>query len=196
MIVPIGRWIMGEACRQMSVWKEQFPSLPNLSVHVNLSPKQLAQPDIVEQIRQVLREQRLGAGSLKVEITESALMEDSDYAEDVLRQLRTMDVDVHLDDFGTGYSSLSYLHRFPLGVLKVDRSFVMRLEAADSLRIVQTIIGLAKDMDMEVVAEGIETQAQLGLLRKLNCEYGQGYLFSAPLPPDKAEGLLQTDPRW
>jgi len=130
-------------------------------------------------------------------MTESALMEDSEAIGQKLAQLKAMGLDLHIDDFGTGYSSLSYLHRFPIDTLKIDRSFVLRAGVdEDSLRIVQTIVGLARDLRMEVVAEGVETPEQLRRLRELKCEYGQGFLFSAARDNEATEAMIEADPQW
>jgi EAL domain-containing protein (putative c-di-GMP-specific phosphodiesterase class I) len=194
LVLPMGRWVLGEACRQLREWQARFPTAAPLWVSVNLSSKQLAQPDIAEQIRQVLEETGLPGRSLKLEITESMLMESIDSAAGVLEQLRAMDIQVSIDDFGTGYSSLSYLHRLPLDTLKVDRSFVNGLGVDEERSaIVRTVITLAHNLGLEVVAEGVETREQAQLLRALGCRYGQGYLFSKPVDGEKAEQLVAAE---
>ena len=195
LIIPIGQWVIEQACRQICTWKEQFYRQRPLSVSVNLSGKQLTCEDIVEQIYNVLKETHLDPSCLNLEITESILMEGSDSAISTFGQIKALGVALSMDDFGTGYSSLSYLHQFPLDILKVDRSFVNRIqEGNDSAKIVQTIIVLAKNLNLTTVAEGIETAEQLSYLRDIDCQYGQGYLFSKPLSCEAAEQLIaQTD---
>jgi len=164
---------------------------------VNLSCKQLTQVDLVEYVGHVLHEAELEASSLKLEITESVLMEHTTAVMTMLRRLHTMGVQLSLDDFGTGYSSLSYLHRFPLQILKIDRSFVMGMNTdSKNAEIVRAIVALARNLDMEVVAEGVETAAHLTALRALQCHYGQGYWFAKPLEAPAATALLRTSPQW
>lgn len=196
LIVPLGQWVLREACRQMHEWQVQFPrgiwqvrssSEPGanavpLTINVNLSVKQVLQPDLVEQVAQVLHETNLDARSLKLEITESVLVANAELVTAVLLQLKGLGVLLSLDDFGTGYSSLSYLHRFPIDSLKIDRSFISRMGFGDkNVKIVQAIILLAQALDIEVIAEGIETVEQQARLSTLQCKYGQGFLFSRPL---------------
>ncbi|HYP54495.1 MAG TPA: EAL domain-containing protein [Pyrinomonadaceae bacterium] len=190
-IVAIGHWTLREACRQMRRWQKQFPSDLPLSISVNLSSRQFTQPDLLEQIRKVLEETKLPARCLKLEITESVVMENIEKATAMLRELRDLGVQLSIDDFGTGYSSLSYLHRFPIDTLKIDRSFVMRMvDNSENIEIVRTIVMLAQILGMDVVAEGVETKEQLALLRKLGCENGQGYFFSRPLGVSGAEKVI------
>ena len=191
LIIPIGQWVLYEACRQMRQWQERFPTNPPLSISVNLSSKQFMQPDLVEQIKEILHETGLDPRSLKLEITESAVMENIEATTDMLHQLRGLGVDLSIDDFGTGYSSLNYLHRFPLCTLKIDRSFVSRMdENQEHTEIVRTIMLLARNLGMDVVAEGVETEEQRAQLRALECEYGQGYFFSKPMDRTAAETFL------
>ncbi|HWS55779.1 MAG TPA: EAL domain-containing protein [Pyrinomonadaceae bacterium] len=195
LIVPLGLWVLREACRQVVSWQPAGPA--PLTVSVNLSGRQFAQPDLVEQVGAILRETGLAPGRLRLEITESVVMEDAERAVAMLEQLKGLGVRLSIDDFGTGYSSLSYLHRFPLDTLKIDRSFVSQLDAGESrAELVRTIRTLAANMGLEVVAEGIETLGQLGRLAELGCEYGQGYLFARPLAPDAAEALVRGGTRW
>jgi diguanylate cyclase (GGDEF)-like protein/PAS domain S-box-containing protein len=190
-VVAIGQWALREACRQMHEWQEQFPSDPPLFISVNLSSRQFSEPNLIEQVEGILGETGLAPRSLKLEITESVVMENIDTATEMLRQLRGLGVQLSIDDFGTGYSSLSYLHRFPIDTLKVDRSFVMRMaDNNENSEIVRTILMLAQNLGMDVVAEGVETREQLALLRKLGCEYGQGYLFSKPVGADGAVKIV------
>ncbi|HYO64126.1 MAG TPA: EAL domain-containing protein [Pyrinomonadaceae bacterium] len=190
-IIAIGHWTLREACRQMRRWQKQFPTDLPLSISVNLSSRQFTQPDLLEQIRKVLDETKLPARCLKLEITESVVMENIEKATAMLRELRDLGVQLSIDDFGTGYSSLSYLHRFPIDTLKIDRSFVMRMvDNSENIEIVRTIVMLAQILGMDVVAEGVETKEQLALLRKLGCENGQGYFFSRPLGVSGAEKVI------
>src|SRR5258706_10263904 len=164
---------------------------------VNLSGKQVAQPDLVENIRDILEETRVDAKHLKLEITESAVMENADMAARLLKRLKGLGVQLSIDDFGTGYSSVSYLHGFPVNTLKIDRLFVGRIgEAAENIEIVRTVIWLAENMGMEVVAEGIETVSQLTQVRNLKCQYGQGYLFSRPVDAGSVTGWISKKPHW
>jgi EAL domain-containing protein (putative c-di-GMP-specific phosphodiesterase class I) len=181
LIIPIGQWVLREACQQLRVWQEQFPSDPPLSISVNLSGKQFSQPDLIECISQILTETGLDASSLKMEITESAIIENIDAAALMLKRIKALGIRLSLDDFGTGYSSLSYLHRFPIDTLKIDRSFVSRINLPKNAEIVKTILTLAKNLGMDVVAEGVETRDQVIQLTGLNCEYVQGYLLSKPI---------------
>jgi diguanylate cyclase (GGDEF)-like protein/PAS domain S-box-containing protein len=190
-IVPIGRWVLREACRQMSEWKRRDASAAPLFMSVNLSGKQFTQPDLLGEVTRILEETGLDPRSLKLEITESVVMENIEAAVEMLESLRALGVEVSIDDFGTGYSSLSYLHRLPIDTLKVDRSFVSRMASNnENTEIVRTIVTLAQSLDMKVVAEGVETSEQLAQLQILRCEGGQGFLFSRPLDAEGAGALL------
>jgi diguanylate cyclase (GGDEF)-like protein/PAS domain S-box-containing protein len=179
LILPVGRWALEEACRQMREWQAQFPRASGMYVSVNLSGRQFANPELCEQIREALETTGLKPASLKLEITESVVMENIEKTIEMLRQLRALGVESSIDDFGTGYSSLSYLHHFPSTTLKIDRSFISRMGGADeNTEIVRTILLLARNLGMCVVAEGVETEAQLAQLQALSCDYAQGYLFS------------------
>jgi diguanylate cyclase (GGDEF)-like protein/PAS domain S-box-containing protein len=191
-IVPLGEWVLAEACRQLKQWQERFPRTSPLTMSVNLSAKQLLQPDLVERVERILIETGVPAESLRLEVTETLLVSDPDEAARLLGQLKSLRVGLKLDDFGTGYSSLSYLHRFPFDTLKIDRSFVMSLpERAESRAIIRTITNLARSLKLGVVAEGVETPEQLSELLEMGCDYGQGYLFSRPLTAVEAERLLE-----
>lgn len=193
LIVPIGRWILEEACRQTAEWQKRFSTHRNLLISVNLSAKQLMHPNLTAQVREILAKTELGSRCLKLEVTESMVMENSDKALSVISDLNTLGIALSTDDFGTGHSSLSYLHRFPFSRLKVDRSFVSKMDSDQkSEAIVRTILLLAQNLNIEVVAEGIETESQLRSLRQLDCKAGQGYLFSKPVPAEAAAQLLQN----
>ena len=191
LIVPLGEWILREACRQLRIWQDQFPERRSLTVAVNLSSRQFSQPDLLERVDRILEETGINGRNLKLEITESAIMDNPDVARDMLLQLRARNIQLCMDDFGTGYSSLSYLHRFPLDTLKIDRSFVSRMGSdPENYEIVQTIVNLARNLGMDAIAEGVETTAQLLQLQSLECEFAQGYLFSKPADPPNATQLL------
>jgi diguanylate cyclase (GGDEF)-like protein/PAS domain S-box-containing protein len=196
LIVPLGRWILTEACRQMAEWHRAMPRRPALSVSVNISFKQLAEPGLAQDIERILAETGLSPAGLRVEMTESSLMENAETAVATLRRLKELNIGLEIDDFGTGYSSLSYLRQLPFDTVKIDRSFVRELGAADdSAEIVGTILQLAKSMNLDVVAEGVETSEQLALLRKMGCRLGQGYYFSRPVDAERAGWLVgETDP--
>lgn len=191
LIALIGSWVLREACSQMCAWHLQFPSEPPLTIAVNFSGKQFIQPDLVEQVAQILRETRLDPKNLGVEFTESVAMQDTERTALILGELKALGVHTSIDDFGTGYSSLSHLRRLPLDILKLDRSFVSEMENNNENReIVHAIINLAHILGMDVVAEGIETVEQANQLRALGCKYAQGYFFSKPLNQAGAEALL------
>ena len=197
LIVPIGMWILKRACQQLAKWQWQSPANRQLFMSVNLSSKQLAQSALVDQIRETLEETHVDPRHLKLEITESAVMENAETAAQLMRRLKALGVQLSIDDFGTGYSSLGYLHRFPVDILKVDRSFIGRIgEAAENIEIVRTIVSLAENMGMQVVAEGVETLSQLSQLRRLNCQYGQGYLFSRPVDAASIDAWIARRPDW
>jgi diguanylate cyclase (GGDEF)-like protein/PAS domain S-box-containing protein len=191
MIVQIGEWVLREACRQMRQWYVTFPSDPKIFMCVNLSVKQFSQPDLTDRVAAILTETGLESTSLKLEITESAVMDNVETATRILEQLRALGVQLAMDDFGTGYSSLSNLHSFPINTLKIDRSFITRMaENNENAEIVRTISGLAQNLGMDVVAEGVETREQLDLLKSLGCQFGQGYFFSKPLDHQAAEVFI------
>jgi EAL domain-containing protein (putative c-di-GMP-specific phosphodiesterase class I) len=168
--------------------------MPNLSMSVNLSGKQFKQATLVGDVKEILFETGLHAHFLKLEITETIVMENTNVAVEMLKQLKGVGVQISIDDFGTGYSSLSYLHRFPFDVIKIDRSFISRMTMdRESLGIVKTITALASELGKSVISEGVETKEQQNILNQINCKYGQGYLFSKPLDAQSAEELLKTD---
>ncbi|HEX8399589.1 MAG TPA: EAL domain-containing protein [Pyrinomonadaceae bacterium] len=197
LIVPMTIWILREACTQLSRWRWQSPINRSLLVSVNLSGKHFTEPNLVEQVNQILHETGLEPHCLKLEITESAAMENAEATARILSSLRELGVRLSIDDFGTGYSSLSYLHRFPIDTLKIDRSFVSRMgEAGENSEIVQTILTLAKNLEMDVIAEGVEKSHQIELLRKFGCRYAQGFLFSKPQPAADIEKLMKQQSNW
>jgi len=198
LIVPMGSWILEEACAQMHDWQQQFAHAEELMVSVNLSTKQFNQVNLSEEVAEILKKTQLKSHCLKLELTESAAMEDVNGTIDQLVKLKALNLKLSLDDFGTGYSSLSYLHQLPTDTLKVDQSFVGRMEekANEDGEIVKTIISLGHQLGMDVIAEGIETSEQLAGLRKLNCNYGQGYFFAKPLPQDAATELIKDNKNW
>lgn len=190
LIIPISQWVLREACQQMRKWQIQRPSSQLLTISVNLSGKQFSQPGLIDFIKQVLEETGLEASSLKLEITETALIDNSEAAIVMLSQLKDLGIHISLDDFGTGYSSLSYLHRFPIDTIKVDRSFISRINRPKDSEIVRTIVALAENLGLDVVAEGVETDEQADQLLEMNCKYGQGYLFSKPVSEDLAGEMV------
>jgi diguanylate cyclase (GGDEF)-like protein/PAS domain S-box-containing protein len=190
-ILKIGQSVLQTACRQARAWQNLYQGDAPLFVSVNLSVKQFNQPDLVEHIALALEDSKLPPRCLKLEITESVFTENIDVAVELLNRLRELGVQLSIDDFGTGYSSLSYLQRFPIDTLKIDRSFVHQMmENEENIAIVRTIVALAQNLGMDVVAEGVETEDQLALLRKLECEKGQGFLFSTPVNEEEAEELI------
>ncbi|MFL6207981.1 MAG: putative bifunctional diguanylate cyclase/phosphodiesterase [Pyrinomonadaceae bacterium] len=191
LIIPLGEWVLREACAQMERWQKIFPADPPLVVSVNLSGKQFIQQDLIKNVACIIEETGIDPKGLKLEITESMVMDNVEQATEMLRQLRALGLKLSIDDFGTGYSSLSYLHRFPVDTLKIDRSFVTRMtDNNENLEIVRTIITLAQTLGMDVVAEGVETKEQLSMLHTLGCEHGQGYYFSKPVDAKGAEKII------
>ncbi|MBE9167140.1 diguanylate cyclase [Pleurocapsales cyanobacterium LEGE 06147] len=194
LILPLSSWVLWEACRQMRIWQLKFSCISDWKINVNISSKQLAQANFVKQVKQILKGTGLAPHNLKLEITESSLIEDFQFTITVLRQLKAFGIEFSLDDFGTGYSSLSYLHMFPFNSLKIDRSFVNSMEASnEKLGIIRAIVTLARNLNMNTIAEGIETASQLAQLKVLQCQYGQGYFFNKPLEPKAVEALITKE---
>jgi len=198
LIVPMGLWVLREACRQLREWQRQrLGSHTALTLSVNLSVKQFSQPQLVETVDRILAETEIDGSHLKLEITESAIVDNAEIAIAILEQLKARQVQLSIDDFGTGYSSLSYLQQFPVDTLKIDRAFVSRIGRTDEdLKIIQAIVTLAHSLGMRVIAEGIETPQQLAYLKELGCEFGQGYFFARPLDMESAQELMATQPCW
>jgi diguanylate cyclase (GGDEF)-like protein/PAS domain S-box-containing protein len=194
LIIPMGEYVLFEACRQIRTWQMKSLDHAELCVSVNLSCKQFQQPGLVKLVSRVLQETGLEARFLSLEITESVVMDNIDAAVNTMKELRALGVQLSIDDFGTGYSSLSYLHRFPMNTLKIDRSFVSQMhQNNENMEIVRTIVMLARNLGMQVIAEGLETEQQLLKLLVLGCDYGQGYFFCAPADARiAAELLLQS----
>ena len=192
-IIPLGEWVLKEACNQMVRWQQQFPATSSFFISVNLSGKQFAQPNLVAIVQNILDSSGLNSSCLKLEITESMVMENVNEAIAILDNLKQLGLNLSMDDFGTGFSSFSYLHRFSMDTLKVDRSFVSNMnQSRKNFEIVSTIILLAHKLGMDVVAEGIETDLEKIALKELDCEYGQGYLFAKPLPVPRVHELLEN----
>jgi len=191
LIVPIGTWVLHEACRQLRSWDEEFPAAEDLVVNVNLSARQCTHPDLLQEVRRILDDTGMPPSRLKLEITEGVVLEHSEVVGNVLRELRTLGVHLGLDDFGMGYSALSYLQNFPFQTIKIDRAFVSGMEAGSNTEIIRAIVSLAAGLSMDVTAEGIETADQVSWLQELSCEFGQGYYFDRPLTAEHARAILQ-----
>jgi diguanylate cyclase (GGDEF)-like protein len=189
LIHPIGRWVLHEACQQLARWRSELPPAAGMSMSVNVSARQLQDASLLEDVESALRETGLDPGSLILELTESAVVENLEGASATLQQLRWMSVQLAMDDFGTGYSSLSSLSRMPLDILKIDQSFVARLDQDAEGR---AIVSLATALGVRVTGEGIETASQLSSLIELNCNHGQGFLLGRPAPPDELAAILRT----
>ena len=194
LIVPLGFWVLKEACKQMYNWVAKYDNISNWKISVNISSKQLELPNFVAQVKQVLKETKLDPHNLKLEITESSLVEDTRHTIVVIRELKSLGIEFSLDDFGTGYSSLSYLHSFPFDTIKIDRSFVNSVgDNNEKIGIVRAIVSLANNLGMNTIAEGIETDDQLAQLKALKCQYGQGYYLSKPLDKQIVETVIATE---
>jgi predicted signal transduction protein with EAL and GGDEF domain len=193
LIIPLGAWALHQACREAQRWRRWLPGSVTIPVSVNLSARQLGDPHIVEDVRSALVDTGLDPGCLQLEITESGLVENVEHSAELLRSLRSLRVDLLMDDFGTGYSSLGYLRRFPLQMLKIDRSFVRRMgQRRTDLEILRSIVDLARNLGMGVVAEGVETEAQRRRLIAFGCRLGQGFHFARPLRAAELDPFLRT----
>jgi diguanylate cyclase (GGDEF)-like protein len=191
LIVPIGTWVLHEACRQIRTWDQEFPAAGDLVVNVNLSARQCTHPDLPQEVRRILDDTGIAPSRLKLEITEGVVLEHSEVVGNVLRELRVLGVQFGLDDFGMGYSALSYLQNFPFQTIKIDRAFVGGMDSGSNTEIVRAIVALAAGLSMDVTAEGIETADQVTKLQQLSCEFGQGYYFDKPLTREHARAMLQ-----
>ncbi|MEB3190554.1 MAG: EAL domain-containing protein [Snowella sp.] len=198
LIIALGHWILKEACQQIQSWRQKFPEIPYLMMSINLSGRQFSQPNLLKDIQQLFHELKLTGQNIKLEITESSVIDNIEQVLTVLQELKNLGLQLSIDDFGTGYSSLNYLYRFPLDTLKIDKSFIDKIsdngnsdEQKRYIQLVKTIITLGHNLSMDIVAEGIETLEQAEILRMLKCEYGQGYFFSKPLNQLSATQLLE-----
>ncbi|MHC5760314.1 two-component system response regulator [Nostoc sp.] len=197
LINVINTWVLQSACHQLSIWQHHPVTPEPLTISVNLSARLFLQPNLVEQIDRIIYENKINPAYLELEITESVIMENTNAIKIILQQLKQRKIKLIMDDFGTGYSSLSYLHSFPLNALKIDKSFVKRMqENKENMGLVPAMIGIANSMGMSAIAEGVETQEQLAQLRSLNCNFAQGYLFSQPIEQQLALKLLTSAPQW
>jgi EAL domain-containing protein (putative c-di-GMP-specific phosphodiesterase class I) len=191
LIITIGDWVLSQACQQMQYWQKNFPKAQSLRVNINLTCHQLRESQLLEKLDHILLNTGIGGKSLRIEITEAAMMDQGEDTILMLEKLRSRDILLSIDDFGQGYSSLSYLHRFPVNSLKIDRSFIEQMSfGGQNLEVVRTIILLAHALQIEVVAEGVETRQQLAMLKEIGCEYAQGYLFSRPLSASDVEKFV------
>jgi EAL domain-containing protein (putative c-di-GMP-specific phosphodiesterase class I) len=191
LILPLGRWVLQKVCRQIGEW--QHSRLNNIDVSVNISSRQMYSDDLVSVVQDAVTDAGIRPELLKLEITESLLMRDTDATIEALKALKDFGVGVSVDDFGTGYSSLSYLKRFPIDELKIDRSFVQDLHRdADDAAICAAVLAMARQLDLKVVAEGVEIEEQLEFLRRHNCEQVQGYLFSKPISAKEFAALFHA----
>ena len=197
LIVPMGAWILTTACKQMQAWRERYPNAESVVMSVNLSSRQFAQANLIAQVQETLITTGLTGANLKLEITESMVMDDVENTIALLHELKKLNIKISMDDFGTGFSSFSYLHRFPTDTLKIDRSFVSNMsQGTKNQDIVNTIVILAHRLGMDVIAEGIETREEQDILHQFNCEYGQGYFFAKPLSQKDATELFEQNKTW
>jgi len=200
LIIPLGAWVLKEACQQITQWHQDFPTQPPLTISVNLSSRQFSDPDLVMQIQKILEEIQVQRHSLKLEITETMMMDNVEEAIALLQQLKELGLKFSIDDFGTGYSNLSHLHRFPVDTLKIDQSFVGQMyghqDSDKHKQIVKTVVMLGHNLGLDVVAEGVETEEQRQGLKDLGCEYAQGYLFSKPFSKETITELMLKNPGW
>jgi len=190
-IVPMGSWVLDEACRQAAAWERMLGDTFRMAIGVNVSAQQFAEKNFVDTIKIALAKAQIDGSRLKLELTETAIIDNPEQVEHVLNEVQKLNIKTALDDFGTGYCSLSYLHRFPFDSLKIDQTFVRQIDAMHkNHEIVHSTIDLAHKLGMDVIAEGIETGQEAEALRNMNCQYGQGLLYDAPLPAEDAQKLL------
>lgn len=191
LILPLGEWVLEEACRQMKRWHDRYLQHPPLTISVNISACQFRQANLVPLITRILATTAFPAQSLKLEITESVFLEDIDRALHIFTELQALGIQLQLDDFGTGYSSLSYLHRLPIQALKIDKTFINRVNLdGHNAEVVRAIAALAHALQMNVIAEGVETQEQLHYIHQLGCEHAQGYLIAKPMTPEDVQTFM------
>jgi diguanylate cyclase (GGDEF)-like protein len=194
LIIKIGEWILREACRELGLLQRRFPSQPPMRMSINISGKQFAQENLADLVAAIIQETGIDPSSLTIEITESIIMDNIDVAIATMNRLRAMGVHIHIDDFGTGYSSLSYLHSLPIDALKIDRSFINKLTVnGENAEIILSIISLAKSLNFDVIAEGVELAHQLEQMKGMECRLGQGYLFSKPMAPGAIEAWMLAE---
>jgi EAL domain-containing protein (putative c-di-GMP-specific phosphodiesterase class I) len=190
LIIPIGRWVLVEACRQAVIWHDEGY---DLGIAVNVSARQLDSDDLIKDVRDALQRSGLEPGSLTIEVTETTIMHDTEATATRLHRLKDLGVRIAIDDFGTGYSSLAYLRRFPADALKIDRSFISEIaNSEESTALIHTLVQLGRTLNIETLAEGIEDRVQLEALQREHCDHGQGFLFSRPLSVDALEEFLGT----
>jgi EAL domain-containing protein (putative c-di-GMP-specific phosphodiesterase class I) len=191
LILSMENWVLNEACAQLQKWHEKYPHLQNVSVNVNVSSRQFAQPNFITDVVDALQRNNLKPGSLKLEITENVLISNYSAANDVFKQLRDLGVQLQIDDFGSGYSSLGYLQHFPISAVKIDKSFIDGMgKDRKGTKLIRAIVSMTRELDMETIAEGIETSEQLSELQSLLCTFGQGFFLSRPLDKESAEKVL------
>jgi EAL domain-containing protein (putative c-di-GMP-specific phosphodiesterase class I) len=191
LILPIEKWVINEACAQLKKWHEKYPALQNVSINVNISNRQFAQPDFVDGVIKALQTNALQAELLKLEITENVLISNYSAANEIFTKLRNLGVQLQIDDFGSGYSALGYLQHFPISAIKIDKSFVDEIgKSSRGLELIRAIVSMARELGMEAIAEGIETKEQLRQLQSLSCNLGQGFILSKPLDKKSAEEIL------
>ena len=191
LIIPLGEWVMYEACKQLKNWQDNLPRAKSLTMSINVAGEQLHDCNFIHIVDRIIAQTQVNSSHLKLEMTESMLVEDTEQLIEVLQQIKNRQIQLSIDDFGTGYSSLSYLPQFPIDILKIDRSFVEAMNVEQqNLEVIKTIITLAQVLDLQIIAEGIETDVQSNTLKLLKVEFGQGYLFSQPLTIEEAEGMI------
>ena len=194
LILPMEKWILNEACRQLKEWHEKYPSMENVSVNVNVSNRQFAQQNFIDDVVSALQMHDLNARCLKLEITENVLISNYAAANEVFTKLQNLGVQLEIDDFGSGYSALGYLQHFPISAIKIDKSFISEIgKSRRGVELIRAIVSMARELGMEAIAEGIETEEQLHELRRLSCNLGQGFLLSKPLDKESAERILMKE---
>ncbi len=196
LIVEIGEWVLRESCAHLKSWMEQYPQFNDICINVNLSGKQFMQPNFLALLKSILQETKLPPPALHLEITETVLLDNQQIVTDLFDEIHNLGVQLEIDDFGSGYSSIGYLQRFPVDTIKIDRLFIQELEkSAKGSRLVQSMVKMAEDLDMKIIAEGIETNSQLNALEKMACQYGQGYYFYHPLPEEEIHKVFEEQER-